>query len=160
MARGPRRRGHAAAWLDLWSAPRPRYRVKEFSIHPLYNIYTAFNLVELYEFLENKKINDVYWCAVLNPKHFSVFDLPLKMRKQAHKEINKVLDRWGDRFETARLIDIQKDLLTDRLVKNNKFLEYTNRLETQYHPDKKYRFAELWPDLHKRLHKLENSAKI
>jgi hypothetical protein len=82
------------------------------------------------------------------------------MRKQAHKEISTVLARWGDRFETARLLDIQKDLLIDRPIKNNKFLEYTNKLETQLHPDKKYSFADLWPKLHKRLHKFENGAKV
>lgn len=119
----------------------------------MYNIYTAFNLVELYEFLEDKKISDIYWSPILSPNHFSVFDLPLKMRKKAYQEIDIVLDRWGNRFETFRLLDIQKDLLIDKPIKNHNFLEYTRKLETQLHPDKKYSFAELWPDLNKRLKK-------
>lgn len=152
---------HRADWdLLVHNIDYVSHRVKEFSIHPLYNIYTAFNLVELYEFLETKKINDIYWCAIINPKHFSVFDLPLKMRKQAHKEISRVLDRWGDRFETTRLLDIQKDLLIEKPQKNYKFLQYTNKLETKLHPEKKYTFAELWPDLYKRLQKFENGVNI
>lgn len=152
---------HRAEWdLLVYNLEYVGSRVKELNIHPLYNIYTAFNLVELYEFLEDKKINDIYWCAVLNPKHFSVFNLPLKMRQLAHKEITRVLDRWGDKFETSRLLDIQKDLLSERPVESYKFLEYTDRLETQLHPDKKYKFAKLWPDLNKRLQKFEKSAKI
>lgn len=152
---------HRAEWdLLVHNLDYVGSRVKEINIHPLYNIYTAFNLVELYEFLEDKKINDIYWCAVLNPKRFSVFNLPLKMRQQAHKEITRVLDRWGDKFETSRLLDIQKDLLFERPIENYKFLKYTERLETQLHPDKKYKFAELWPDLNKRLQKFEKSAKV
>lgn len=152
---------HRAEWdLLVHNLDYVGSRVKELNIHPLYNIYTAFNLVELYEFLEDKKINDIYWCAVLNPKHFSVFDLPLKMRQLAHKEITRVLDRWGDKFETSRLLDIQKDLLSERPIENYKFLKYTERLETQLHPDKKYKFAELWPDLNKRLQKFERRVNI
>ena len=152
---------HRAEWdLLVHNLDYVGSRVKELNIHPLYNIYTAFNLVELYEFLEDKKINDIYWCAVLNPKRFSVFNLPLKMRQRAHKEITRVLDRWGNKFETSRLLDIQKDLLSERPVENYKFLEYTERLETELHLDKKYKFAELWPDLDKRLQKFEKSAKV
>jgi organic radical activating enzyme len=145
---------HRADWdLLVYNIDYVSHKVKELNIHPLYNIYTAFNLVELYEFLEDKKINDIYWSPILSPNHFSVFDLPLKMRKKAYQEINVVLDRWGNRFETFRLLDIQKDLLIDKPIKNHNFLEYTRKLETQLHPDKKYSFAELWPDLNKRLEK-------
>lgn len=152
---------HNADWdLLVHNIDYVSHRVKRFSVHPLYNMYTAFNLVELYEFLETKKIDNIYWTVVLNPDKFSVFNLPLKMRQDAHKEISKVLDRWGNKYDTDRLLDIQKDLLAPRKIKSNYFLDYTNILETKLHPDKEYSFKELWPKLHKRLQKFEGCVNI
>ena len=42
-----------------------RERVREVNIHPMYNIYTAFNLMEFYDAIADKGISDIFWCAIL-----------------------------------------------------------------------------------------------
>jgi MoaA/NifB/PqqE/SkfB family radical SAM enzyme len=128
--------------------------VKEINIHPMYNIYTAFNLMEFYDFIADQGINDIFWCAILNPSHFSVFDLPKEMRSAAKQEINRVIEKYRNTFPSiARLEEYREDLSHDKPTIDHKFFKYTKQLETKLHPDKKYSFKELWPELTKTLKK-------
>lgn len=123
-------------------------RVREVNIHPMYNIYTAFNLMEFYDAIADKGISDIFWCAILNPSHFSVFDLPKEMRSEAKQEINRVLEKYRDNYNSVhRLEEYRTDLSHDKPAIDHEFLKYTKQLETKWHPDKKYSFAELWPEL-------------
>lgn len=124
--------------------------------HPLYCVYSAFNLNEFYDFLINEvDSNDAYWAiSGDNSKGLNVFQLSKDLRIKAIDEIERCQIKYSKRIKMDRLISIKNGLLEsledgkdDRL----KFVQWTGHLENTELPNKEFKFKDLWPELYKDL---------
>jgi len=118
--------------------------------HPAYSIYCAFDLVEYYEFCEDRKLG-IFWCDLSHPMHLDARRLPLQQRLEAIAEIDQVVERWNQP---------RNGLAIDTLLRYRQTLEdpsylypldYYNPLK--FHEDIEQelgiptKFTELWPKL-------------
>jgi MoaA/NifB/PqqE/SkfB family radical SAM enzyme len=119
--------------------------------HPLYCIYSAFNLVEYYEFITNEgNFNHIYWQLLQNIPGLDVFRLPNPMKFKALDEIEKVFERYGDKWDMTLLTNIYtklKSTLQTPSINSTEAYSYFDELE-QYLPNKKQDFINLWPSVY------------
>ena len=114
-----------------------------------YNIYSAFNLKEFYEYT-TPFINHMYWSPILSPSHLSVYNLPLELRKKAYDHVSEVLDIYGSNPNHIHGLEGLRDNLllendNDTINRPNDVLKWTENLEKMF--KKEHTFRELWPNL-------------
>lgn len=118
--------------------------------HPAYSIYNAFDLVEYYEFCENKNLN-IFWCELQHPWPLDARRLPVPLRQQAIDEIDRVNERWGDRRElpVEVLLRYRKQLIDNTFLTN-----YDQKVDVlAFHDGREHEltqaktFKELWPNI-------------
>lgn len=121
-----------------------------FNAHPLYCSYSAFNLVEFYDFItSNNNFTSVYWCVIQNIEGLNVFKLSKKLRLKAISEIEKCQAKYSTAPGIDHLIDIKNNLIIsidDNANKNLEFFKWTAKIERQL-SNKMYSFTDLWPEL-------------
>jgi MoaA/NifB/PqqE/SkfB family radical SAM enzyme len=136
--------------------------------HSLYSIYSAFNLVEFYEFIIEKKFNRVQWNLLESTGDFldaSIFKLPVKMKERAILEIDKCIELFPDAPGIDTLL-IYKNTLMQLIAKDK------NIISTNYHAkglmlnelvsterklkDTTSSFSELWPEIYEMLNEEEH----
>jgi radical SAM protein with 4Fe4S-binding SPASM domain len=122
------------------------------AIHAVYSLYNATQLVELIDWSKRQGL-DINWQGL---KFYEYLD-PLfhneSIRLKAINELDQVLSRsdltWHERLflkEARANYDTPQE---KNLTKE--FLQYTNKLETVYHPDQQGQFAKLWPEIYTEL---------
>lgn len=120
--------------------------------HPLYCTYSAFNLVEYYEYvLGNSAFNEIYWCVIRNIDGLNVFKLPKNLKELAIKEIEKCEERFPGASGIDHLTDIRKkliDSLDDKYKVETDFNKFTAEIEKVL-SNKEFSFNELWPEVSK-----------
>ena len=125
-----------------------------FNAHPLYCAYSAFNLIEFYDFITaNTMFTDVYWCVIQNIDGLNVFTLSKDLRLKAIEEIERCQLKYPDASGIDHLIDIKTRLiesLDNGVDKNSHFVKWTNGIEKQL-SNKEFTFEDLWPELSKSL---------
>lgn len=124
---------------------------KKMHFYPLYSIYSAFNLIEYYEIVEQFNIQNLTWQLLLQHP-FRVDTLSKKMVELAVQEINKVEERFGHCPGVQDLLNIKTNLMNEPLqpYAGNKFLSWTYNLENKQF-QKARSFHDLWPVLAKDL---------
>ena len=150
--------------------------IKKINTHPVYCTYSAFSLMEYYDFITSRKVfNEIHWSVLNNIDGLNVFTLPGKMREKAIKEMENCINTYKDvnddgrtaavtRFGTHELADIKDSLiksLDDYNIKSPKeqqdeylrreqskrtFIQWTATMQEQ-HKTKKNTFQELWPEV-------------
>ena len=136
-------------------------------IHAVYNIYNCTRLCDLkyYAIEHNIGITWQYiWGDQLDPTQHNE-----KVRKLALDEIQKYRDTFEISSSDAIFLDSteknlrqgntgeatahgkMKAMDPDKITRSKEFLEFTEKLENQWHPDQKGKFLELWPEIAKAL---------
>lgn len=150
---------HGAEWavfdsnLDYVKAQRPSV---EIDAHSLYSIYSAFNLIEFYEYITSKQISKVFWNLLESSgenKHASVFKLTRELKDQAIAEIDRVIERFPNAPGVNDLANIRTTLVNNIEMdpKNLGFIEEANRVEQQLNKAPGKQFKDLWPELYSKL---------
>lgn len=122
--------------------------------YSLYSIYSAFNLLEFYDFITKNKFKNVFWNLLESSgesSKASVFYLPTKLKEMAIKEINKCTKRYKGAPGIEQLGTFKNNLIT--MLDNNSTTEYHKKeiLSVETLQNYKHTFADLWPNIHKEL---------
>jgi MoaA/NifB/PqqE/SkfB family radical SAM enzyme len=147
---------HGANWSTF--VDNLRYLKKQgvpiINAHPLYCTYSAFDLCEYYDFIISEGyFNEVYWTALQNIYNLNVFKLPPALKSKAFDELNRCISKYENSgYDMSALISIRSQLelrLNDKTgyVTRPQLDEWLNTLEVKQLNDKKYLFADLWPEI-------------
>ena len=119
--------------------------------HPLYCTYSAFNLVEYYDYVLSENIfQGIYWCIIQNIDGLNVLNLSSKLKEIAINEIEKCETRFKNETGIDHLIDIKQKLIDSVDQNQNKsFINWTKQIEQQQ--GKTTTFKQLWPELYQNL---------
>jgi len=134
---------------------------RPFDTHPLYCVYSAFNLLEYYDFLKTKNnFNQMYWQLLQNIPGLDVFRLPNPMKKIALMEIEKVLDihkeeKWNNHLLQNIYNKLKESMDSPRINSLDAF-KYPRELEKDL-PNKEKEFIRLWPEVYKYIAIYNNS---
>jgi len=141
---------HGASWdqfnsnIDFLKERKPDLI---FNAHPLYCTYSAFNIVEYYDYVLGKGFNGIYWCVIRNIDGLNVAKLPKRLQERAIKEIELCENQFKGSSGIDHLTDIKEALinsLDNITMTDNKFATFTQDIEKQL-TGKEFRFSELWP---------------
>lgn len=153
---------HGASW-DVFTNNvkylHARRTLKNYKLeaHSLYSIYSAFNLVEFYEFVTENEFQNVFWNLLESSgesEHASVLNLSKDLRERAVREIEEVERQFPNAYGLDWLRSFKTPLLADNpIVNNEKFLIEHDAIENKYLTDKEYKFKDLWPDIYEALKK-------
>jgi radical SAM protein with 4Fe4S-binding SPASM domain len=118
--------------------------------HPAYSIYCAFDIVEYYEFCEEKDL-DIFWCELTHPWDLDVRRLAKPIRDIAVEEIDQVVARWGskgcmatDTLQRYRANLIDPAYLTSFDTYHADPIKYSRSVEQEL--NKTVAFEQLWID--------------
>ena len=117
--------------------------------HPAYSVYCALDLVEYYEFCVLHQL-DLFWCELIHPQELDVRRCSESIRQQAIAEIDRVVEKYGDRNNLA--IDTLKRYRMT-LVDNSYLYKIYQFNPPNFHEEKErelktvHTFAQLWPEL-------------
>jgi organic radical activating enzyme len=151
---------HGAQWelfdsnIDYIKSQRS---VVSVDAHSLYSIYSAFNLVEFYEYIVSKNaFNQVFWNLLESSgenMHASVFKLSRPLKNDAMAEIDRVVERFPNAPGVSDLISIKSTLEQNVEMdpKDFGFIEEADRVELQLKKSSDKRFKDLWPELFDKL---------
>lgn len=117
---------------------------------PIYNIYSATDLVNYHQFMLDYDFVTCHWNQVHWPSELDVTTHNIDVKKLALDEIYRTRDRFaGTKIYDSVFFDKMISILkSDNMpaAKNTKFDEFTHNIEQIYHPNKKHTFYELWPE--------------
>ena len=117
------------------------HKVPNIDVHPLYCIYSAFNLCEFYEFLEGEGyFNNIYWQLLQNIKGLDVFRSPKSLKIKAVAELELCISRYEDKFN---ITNISKGFMGGAKYSDFVFTIFYNILfylliNSSYNSDKSY----------------------
>lgn len=151
---------HGAQWavfdsnLDYIKAQRKGIGI---DAHSLYSIYSAFNLVEYYEYITSKgAFKNVFWNLLESSgenKHASVFKLSRALKNEAIVEIDTVLARFPTALGVSDLVSIRSTLIDSIEIdpKDHGFIDEADQIELQLNKASGQQFKDLWPNLYNKL---------
>jgi organic radical activating enzyme len=116
--------------------------------HSLYSIYSAFNLVEFYEFITENKIKNVFWNLLESSgtnSSASVLHLSPELKQKAIEEIERCEELFPKAPGLNWLLTFKNNLCNQTISTNKSFVREINLLETRLLTDKIFKFADLWP---------------
>jgi len=116
--------------------------------HSLYSIYSAFNLVEFYEFIQENKIKNVFWNLLESSGEnstASVLKLSPELKQRAIDEITQCEKLFPDAPGLEWLLTFKKNLTLKTKSTNKSFVEEINLLENTYLKNETLKFEKLWP---------------
>lgn len=146
---------HGASWkqfLENIKYLKTNYPSVKLNAHPLYCTYSAFNLVEYYDFIKNEDLFlETYWCIIQNIDGLNVLKLPKQLQEKAILEIERCEQLFKNDNSIAHLTDIKEKLIFSVDDKHSKytvdkFKEFTTNVEKVL-TDKAQDFNTLWPEL-------------
>lgn len=134
-------------------------KVKDFAIdaHSLYSIYSAFNLVEFYEYILKKNVfRIVYWNLLESSgenSSASVLLLSESLKLKAVAEIEKCENLFPDAPGIESLSSIKNSLINQINNKNNNLslCQEILSVEKQLNKQPGKQFQDMWPDIYKEL---------
>jgi organic radical activating enzyme len=116
---------------------------------PLYSIYSAFNLLDLYDFIIEHEL-DVLWQKLEYPNVLNVSSMPLYIRKRAIEQIDKIYEKYfkqenANRLDLQTLLNIKETLYTnpEKELTLEEVFDFHKELESKYHTKTKT-FEQLW----------------
>lgn len=153
---------HGASWktfndnLDYVKLTKPNVSI---DAHSLYSIYSAFNLVEFYEYIINKNLfQGVFWNLLESSgenMHASVFKLNRSLKEKAIAEIDRVIELFPLAPGVSDLTNIRDRLIenldSEMLPKNQGFITEAKTVELQLKKQSGKCFEDLWHELYEDL---------
>lgn len=129
--------------------------------HSLYSIYSAFNLIEFYQYITSKKIfKEVFWNLLESSgenMHASVFNLSIPLKKLALQEIDNCINSFSNAPGIENLKQIRDSLIESinkpfkMAAKNQNFLNEALVVEQKLSKPEGKCFRNIWPKLFKEL---------
>jgi len=131
-------------------------------IHAVYNIYNCTKICDLFEYARERNLT-ITWQIIygdeLDPSQHNQ-----QVRNLALDEIQKFKTQYPFAKSNISFFEgIEKQLTVgntgtatahgkkpmspDNITRSKEFLEFTEKLENQWHPDQKGKFAKLWPEI-------------
>lgn len=116
---------------------------------PVYNLYSAVDLDNFYNFVEEVDFDVVHWNMIKWPDELNMGNFGPEIKSLASKHVNRVLDRLGNRpdWDTDFLVDVDRNLLKSY---NNSIdaAQFTQWMTTQDQVLKHNldNFFDLWPE--------------
>ena len=164
---------HGAKWEALLNnLEYLKVHGKQVNAHPLYCAYSAFDLLELYDwYSEIDVFTGIYWCAIQNLPGQNVFTLPNDLKKKAITELENVIlkyenSKYAESIESLKeyhktltedlnsynlLNDTGKAQADFKIQRDKKlFLKWIDEIENNY-LTKEYTFRDLWPEVYNNL---------
>lgn len=144
---------HGGSWNQLLDNLRMlnHEKVTHIDIHPLYCLYSAFNMLEFYDFIESEGyFTSIYWQVLQNEPGLDVFKLPFSLKVKAIDELEKVFSKYETKYDMKLLRNIYtnlKDSLHDTYYEGYPVINFLNKLESHI-PGKLQGFKNLWPELY------------
>lgn len=123
---------------------------KKVNLFPLYCVYSAFDLVALYDMvIGNGYVKAINWQFLTTPA-LDVCNLSDDLRKLAVEEIDLVTQKYPDAPGIDVLNALRQTIIESPLISKNKnLLKFTDKIEN--HMFKKKPFSELWSDIYPNL---------
>ena len=116
--------------------------------HSLYSIYSAFNLVEFYEFIYEKNIKTVLWNLLESTgenSNASVFKLSSELKQRAIEEIERCEQLFPNAPGIDSLLGFKKNLKLHTTETTSSFVKEIDVLENKYLKSETLKFSKLWP---------------
>lgn len=143
--------------IDYFNNFYKEQKTKQLNAHSLYSIYSAFNLVEFYDFVIEKNFGIVRWNLLQSTggsEHANVLKLPSKFRELAWNEIEKCRKKYPDAPGMDNLLDYSEKLNSPVIATDLNypeiFLNEIHRIENKI-PSDVYKFNLLWSDVYRML---------
>ena len=115
--------------------------------HSLYSIYSAFNLVEFYDFILEHNFENIFWNLLENTGencNASVFRLPRALREKAIQEIDRCVEKYKGEIGIDQLEIYKNNLINVTSPPATKyFLDEIKSLELLQPYNKT--FSDIWP---------------
>jgi len=113
-----------------------------------YCAYSALNLCELYEFVEQYPKLTINWGGlVTNPRYLNFLNFPKILKQQSLDQMDQCIKRWPER--THGLVVLRQQLIDhmDNVVPDivEKCINWHQQQETQFF-NNQFNFVELWPE--------------
>jgi organic radical activating enzyme len=150
---------HGASWkvfvdnVDYLQQERPDLKLE---CHSLYSIYSAFNLIEFYRFVTDKKFDNVMWHLLESSgesSNASVLNLSDELKQQAIREIDQCADLFPNAPGILDLLAYKTHLSKSTTAPTDKlFVNEINSVESLL-VDKVLKFNNLWPDVWSQINK-------
>lgn len=151
---------HGANWKTFvdnvkYIQQKTQERGRLLSAHPLYGLYSAYNLIEFYDFVYDNNLFDggIWWQSLTNGSGGSINNMTKKMKDLAIREIEKCVDKYPTGSGINMLINLKDQLVID--LDRPDDLEYMKGvvkefqvLETHFLTNKKHSFVDLWPEVY------------
>lgn len=122
-------------------------------IHAVYNIYNCTRLSEIMQFARSRGVS-IMWQTLYQPEYLDPLRHNNKIRDLALQEIDKIQTHFNLNGQENWFFNNVKASLSSKISGDDltqEFVQHINDIETQYHPDQKGKFAELWPEIHQAL---------
>lgn len=125
---------------------------KKLEAHSLYSIYSAFNLIEFYEFVLENNFSEVHWHLLessgANSKA-SVINLSLELKEMAIKEIEKCQKKYPTAPGIEQLTAFKELFKSSTNDYSKTFMTEILKVELQL--SKTVSFKDLWPEVYREL---------
>lgn len=126
-------------------------KVRSIDSHPLYCVYSAFNLVEYLEFIgEEGYFNKQYWQVLQNTAGLDVYQMSYPMKVKALKELEICFDRYDKHFDLSLLKSVHVGLeasMDTQYYNSEAAFTWLNELDKSI-PGQKQSFIDLWPEVY------------
>lgn len=119
-------------------------------IHAVYNLYNATRLVEFKQFAQQQDLS-ITWMNLFGPEPLDPFLHGTQVADLAAKQIEilKTQNAFSEPEQAffTQALNKYRSGDTARPYIKTKFWNFTNNLETKYHPETLGQFQKLWPEL-------------
>jgi hypothetical protein len=123
---------------------------KKVNLFPLYCIYSAFDLVELYDnVVALGYVSKIEW-QLLTDENLDVFNMPAELKSLAINEIDLCVSKYPTAPGIDVLIALRTTLqqsMSDTINKNVNFIKWTENLEKNQMKKEKL-FSDLWDNIY------------
>jgi organic radical activating enzyme len=114
----------------------------------VYSIYNALNLSDIHQYFRDNNLPNIRWNELNHPKILSVVNLPKRFRLRAADELEKSIPYHSWHRQQKFLAEMANNI---RTIENNitdcaDLYTWHHKQESNYWPNFKYKFAELWPE--------------
>ena len=145
---------HGGNWQQLeknlaWVTFLMQHRGHHGGIHAVYNIYTCTRLTEIMRFARSKGVS-IMWQTLYQPEYLDPLRHNSTIRELALQEIQKAQSQFNLNGQENWFFNNVKASLENKIsgeTLTQEFVQHIEDIETQYHPDQKGKFAELWPEI-------------
>lgn len=160
---------HNASWDVFYKNIQILKEAKQHIIaHPAYCLYSAFDIVEFYEFCVDQEL-DIFWCDLFSPYQLDVRFAPMTLRNKAIGKLDTVIEKYKftNNLSVDTLIEYKKMVaggipLTDSVflkqssdhIRANHILKFIDATDQEL--KKELKFKNLWLEIYSYLQEYYN----